>query len=684
MANWIDQGETYVDDTPSVAENAAPTQAEIDQFYHDLYQGQGGHISKADVAKLQKQILDQGTTSQWKGQGFGSAEANALDMAKSLVASGVTDIHQIAQGTAYTKQPVTARDVYNGQPVEYLNGQPVLPQYEYNGETGMNQVSGYTPVPKDKITKTYYAQTVDGETPLTAEEVKTLDLSGAYPVAKIASGAGIINKDTGERILSNYNERTTGNAFGGTYAGEGNTAYRVQFDPQGNPIFYTTGASSNTLANILQDSPILNTVANIGASYFGGPLGAAALQLAQGKSVEDIAKAAALSYAAGQVGQGVSSGLTDTLGATGANIAGNVAKSTVTGQDPVQALISGGLNAGTNAVLGEIPGFEGLDPKTQAAISKVVSSTLQTGNLNPNQLINAAIAAGTSEAANATNVPTEAQVNADNQTLIDALAPYEAAPEVPAEQPYTPTTDYGVPADYSLFSGSTAAPTLEEMGGAQGIQAPAVNEKQNVGYEPIDYGLNTSVPFEGLQMPTAPNIDSMGGGQGLTVPVQGGTLTESGFIPDTYIPTLGDPNSFINQPTGGTSAAQAASQAAASKAAADAAAKAASDKAAADAAARAKAAADAAAKAKADAAVKAYSDAIAQQQSQTNALLNMMDSNNGVANIKSYKDLYGHELFGPEPASSAQDQTSNLFGFGAEQQFSGGGDVNALLQLLRS
>jgi hypothetical protein len=52
-------------------------------------------------------------------------------------------------------------------------------------------------------------------------------------------------------------------------------------------------------------------------------------------------------------------------------------------------------------------------------------------------------------------------------------------------------------------------------------------------------------------MPEAPNMNSMGGGQGFVVPVDGGVMTESGFIPNGYTPDLGDPSSFINQPAPG-------------------------------------------------------------------------------------------------------------------------------------
>ena len=110
------------------------------------------------------------------------------------------------------------------------------------------------------------------------------------------------NLVTGQAVSNTYGERQTGDAFGGTYAGKGNTGYRVQFTPEGTPVFYTSGQSSNDLANLLGDSKILNLAANAAAAYFGGPAGTAALQLAQGNSVGDAAKAALLSYAGQQAG----------------------------------------------------------------------------------------------------------------------------------------------------------------------------------------------------------------------------------------------------------------------------------------------------------------------------------------------------------------------------------------------
>ena len=112
-----------------------------------------------------------------------------------------------------------------------------------------------------------------------------------------------------------------------------------------------------------------------------------------------------------------------------------------------------------------------------------------------------------------------------------------------AELPPYIAPDTSFTPDYGLNLG---APVLPEMG-AQGIQVPEIADVVDLN-QPVDYSLTIPDSGLGLVMPTAPNLDSMGGGQGLVVPVDGGVITESGFVPDVYVPILGDPNSFINQP----------------------------------------------------------------------------------------------------------------------------------------
>jgi len=67
----------------------------------------------AVVAKITDQILSQGTADKWSGEGFGSAQANAADMAKIIAGTGVTDISQFGQITK--EVPTYSYDDYGNQ-----------------------------------------------------------------------------------------------------------------------------------------------------------------------------------------------------------------------------------------------------------------------------------------------------------------------------------------------------------------------------------------------------------------------------------------------------------------------------------------------------------------------------------------------------------------------------------------
>jgi len=187
--------------------------------------------------------------------------------------------------------------------------------------------------------------------------------SGITDISQVGKGEnGIINKATGEKLQSGYGERTKGNLWSGSYEGKGNTGFGVQFDAKGNPVFYTQGASSNDLVNLLGDNKLLNAAAQIGAAYFGGPAGSAALNAAMGKDIGDIAKSALLSYAGGQAAGAVSGmeGITDILGKTGTDIASKAAGSFVSNEgkfDLEKFLLSQGLNYGKNAITSGLDGF---------------------------------------------------------------------------------------------------------------------------------------------------------------------------------------------------------------------------------------------------------------------------------------------------------------------------------------
>jgi hypothetical protein len=289
--------------------------------------------------KLVKQILGQGLTGKWSGQGHGSAEANAQDMARILDSIGITDIKQL--GKLPTYESVTTAPIVPGK---FLHRDSETGGYYINTPDGREGIdpSQY---------KSHYGKWVPGDygmefTP--ADQSKVI-FKDDQPFAE--SGYTFGNKETGQVVPNTYSERQHGDFFGGTFAGKGNTGYGVKFQPDGTPIFYTSGASSNDLANLLSD-PLLGTVAQIGAATFGGPMGTAALNAAMGKSPEDILKAAAMSYMGNQAGSAVSSmgGITDILGETGTKVASNVAKQFVgsggKNVDPVKALLSSGFMGG--------------------------------------------------------------------------------------------------------------------------------------------------------------------------------------------------------------------------------------------------------------------------------------------------------------------------------------------------
>jgi len=107
----------------------------------------------------------------------------------------------------------------------------------------------------DKLAKQILAQNTTGTwkgsvKPETAARYMADDLakSGITDISQVGkSFLGVINKETGEKLVSGYGERTKGNLWSGSYEGDGNTGFGVQFTEAGKPIFYTEGASSSTL-----------------------------------------------------------------------------------------------------------------------------------------------------------------------------------------------------------------------------------------------------------------------------------------------------------------------------------------------------------------------------------------------------------------------------------------------------
>ena len=324
------------------------------------------------VSSLSQQILGQGLTGKWSGAGHGSAEKNAEDMAKILAGIGITDIKQFGK---FTKTGIneTVNSDGKGGFVDQ-RGNPVDPKLVTSQMAGESEGGYYTEY-----------------------------------VAPVGSQEVFGNKVTKQEVPLTYSGRQTGNFFGGTYEGKGNTGYGVQFDDQGNPYFYTQGASSNSLSNLLKDLGPIGQIA-IAAATGGLSLPAqlaanAGIQLLAGGNLKDIAKGTALSYLGGQAGNLISgsSGITDLLGKAGSDIAARTAQQFVGSggkADLEQMLLGNAVSSGINSTIGEIPGLDSLSPVDRNMTSNLISA-VATGTPIEQAIQNALVGKASYEASNA-------------------------------------------------------------------------------------------------------------------------------------------------------------------------------------------------------------------------------------------------------------------------------------------
>jgi hypothetical protein len=159
---------------------------------------------------------------------------------------------------------------------------------------GITDINQFGPVTKQ--VELYMGEGVDGTPIYQTQEEQTFG-----------------NKITGQAVPVTYSERQTGNAFGGTFEGKGNTGYRVDFTPEGTPIFYTTGASSSNAGEIIKPfAQMALLAAGIGGLESLGLGGATAGAAGAGTAGMTAAELAQLDLALGGLG-----------GSTGATTLGN-------------------------------------------------------------------------------------------------------------------------------------------------------------------------------------------------------------------------------------------------------------------------------------------------------------------------------------------------------------------------
>jgi hypothetical protein len=235
----------------------------------------------------------------------------------------------------------------------------------------------------DKLSKQILAQNTTGAwsgglSPETSALYMASDLakSGVTDISQVGkSQDGIINKVTGEKLVSGYGERTGGNLWSGSYEGSGNTGFGVDFNAAGQPVFYTQGASSSTLGkdivklaaitaaayglggfdSLLGAGSTLGSLGTVGsdlAGLSGIPAGTGALTAAESAALYGTAGAAALPTA-GAVGSDLA-GLSGIPAGTGALTAAETAAlygTPIAGMGAGTGIAAGaaglGLNAGT-------------------------------------------------------------------------------------------------------------------------------------------------------------------------------------------------------------------------------------------------------------------------------------------------------------------------------------------------
>jgi hypothetical protein len=217
----------------------------------------------------------------------------------------------------------------------------------------------------------------------------------------------------------------------------------------------------------------------INTALNGGDVKSAIISAAIPVVGRELAGAASAAF----VDAGMDKALADSVG----KVVSGAGLSAAQGKDPLQALISGGLSAGTAAVTREIPGFTDLPDSARRAINAVVAAEL-TGKDPTQALINSAISTGV-------NAAKTALANADF-SLPDSDGLGGASPD--AESP-----SGGLPSAQPDVSdaASTAPPELPPFG----LVDEPLPEPESIGGLPV-----TSDLSGGAADPEAPELPPFG------------------------------------------------------------------------------------------------------------------------------------------------------------------------------
>ncbi len=247
------------------------------------------------------------------------------DMAKNLVASGVTDIRQIGKGQVLDKGMLGSQQVFKKEDGTFVR--------------------------KERQGASFDDEGVEVEVPVKPEDAAKIvsDEDGKFYIPKYKDA--IINKETGQPIISQYGGRTDASKgiWGGTYKGSGNTGYGVTFDKDGLPVFYTAGASSKDgiFRELAKAGPLLSLASFIPGLQWLRPIGSIASGTAAASNGNVLGAVAGFAGAAPGIAD--MAGFSGSMGALdiGGVAVGDIAKgagliNSVKNKDPLSALVTGG------------------------------------------------------------------------------------------------------------------------------------------------------------------------------------------------------------------------------------------------------------------------------------------------------------------------------------------------------
>ena len=223
----------------------------------------------------------------------------------------------------------------------------------------------------------------------------------------------------------------------------------------------------------------------------------------------------------------------DIAGNVAGTVAGGTASGVIRGQDPLTALQSSGVSAGTAAVTSQIPGFSDLPPSAQKAVNMTVATTLQGGDASQ-ALVNAALNAGIAEARNQVNAPATGALPGGTQVAsTDGGLPRVEMSGAPIYAESSSANSVKAPFGYDLMPASMSD---------QRPEGAYYDQYQNAWFMPNQAATDLQTQLQNQTMPdvtTIPDVTTADTGALPSTPiVEPAVQPSTGALPTTEIPEV--------------------------------------------------------------------------------------------------------------------------------------------------